>query len=283
MDVRLLIEQYTSFSLTMISSALYELTDDKSMLYFHDKERSDLFFIYLNEFLNTQFTSPIDGKKKVSLFTLMEDFCSSYQQNEDFDRFLDAIKVTKEFLFKKRYYKYYISPFDIDFKISFAELINFQSNYSKHSYYHLTKMKEKLKKHFKKNNIPNYENEDYNEHLAYFKETVLDDRLNFNQTHIVEQLGNLFLSYWDLLNSRHQYRIEKLIKEHIKKKGRLSKWDIKKPDDLNEVEEFFWLIKSRSRFERNRISDLIPSTWSSLIEKETTKEDMIEKIDKYYA
>lgn len=63
MDTRLLIKEFTSFSLSMISPSLYTLTDDKSMLYFHDSERSDLFFVYLNEFLNTQFPSPIDRKK----------------------------------------------------------------------------------------------------------------------------------------------------------------------------------------------------------------------------
>lgn len=277
MDVNLLIKEYTSFSLTLLSPALYELRDDKSMLYFHDQEKSDLFFIYLNEFINTQFPSPIDEKKKVSLFTLMEDYCTEYQQNEDFSKFLGVIHETRKFFFRKRFYKYYISPYDIDFEVSFAELINIQSNYSKHSYYRLTKMKEKIKKHFKKNNIPNYEQEDYNEHLAYFKEAVLDDRLNFNQIHIVEHLGKLFLAYWDLLNAKHQYRIEKIINEHIKEKGILAKWDIRKPNNFDNVEEFFWTIKGRLRFDRNRISDLIPNTLTPLIEKETTKENMIER------
>jgi hypothetical protein len=138
-------------------------------------------------------------------------------------------------------------------------------------------MKQKLKKHFKENNIPNYEEEDYNEHLSYFKEAVLDDRLNFNQTHIVELLGKLFLSFWDLLNSSCQFRIENLIREHIIKNGRQAPWRIQKPNNLTLVEEFFWIIKSRTRFERKRISDLIPSTWPPLIEKETTKDNMIVK------
>lgn len=260
----------------MISPTLYELTDDKSMLHFHDSERSDLFFIYLNEFINTEFTSPID-RKKVSLFGLMEDFCSQYKHNEDFARFLNVIQETKEYFFKKRYYKYYISPYDIDFEISFAELINIQSNYSKHSYYHLIRMKEKLKKHFERNNIPDFENEDYNEHLEYFKEAVLDDRLNFNQTHIVEQLGKLFLAYWDLLNSKYQTRIETIIREHIAKNGRLARWDFEKPENFDDIEEFFWTIKGRMRFDRSRIADLIPKTWNPLIEKETSKYNMIEK------
>jgi hypothetical protein len=276
MDTRLLIKEFTSFSLTLISTSLYKLTDDKSMLYFHDSERSDLFFIYLNEFLNTEFTSPID-RRKVSLFGLMEDVCSQYKHNEDFERFLNVIQETKEYFFKKRYYKYYISPHDIDFEISFAELINIQSNYSKHSYYHMTRMKEKLKKHFERNNIPDFENEDYNEHLEYFKEAVLDDRLNFNQTHIVEQLGKLFLAYWDLLNSKYQNRIEAIIREHIAKNGRLARWDFEKPKDFDDIEEFFWTIKGRLRIDRRRIADLIPRTWNPLIEKETSKDSMIEK------
>jgi len=277
MDIRLLIEQYTSFSLTIISPTLFELTDDKSMLYFHDDERADLFFIRLNEFLTTSFQSPLDSSKKVSLFALMEDFCLQYKHNDDFNNFLQIIEETKEFFFKKRYYKYYISPYDIDFEISFADLINFQSNYSKHSYYHLTIIKNKLKKHFKKNNIPNYEQEDYNEHLAYFKEAVLDDRLNFNQTHMVEKLGKLFLAYWELLNSNHQNRIQDLIRDFIEKNGRLVQWKIDKPNDLTDIEEFFWTIKGLPKFNRNRLTDFIPKTWNPLIEKETKIDNMIEK------
>lgn len=277
MDVRLLIDQYTSYSLKMLSPFLYELTEDKKMIYFHDEERYILFFIYLNEFLNTVFPSPIEEGKKISLFSLMEQYCNSFHENDDFAKFSHSIKETRDFFFKKRYYKYYISPYDIDFEISFSELINFQSNYSKHSNYHLSQIKDKLKKHFKKNNIPKFGNEDYNEHLAYFKEAVLDDRLNFNQTHMVQQLGELFLSYCDLLNSKHQTRIEEIIKKHIEKKGRLSKWDLKKPDDLNHVEEFFWLIRGRSRFKRKRIENIIPNTWFRLIERETSKENMIVK------
>jgi hypothetical protein len=277
MDVRLLIEQYTSFSLTIISPTLFELTDDKSMLYFPDEERADLFFIRLNEFINTSFESPLDPSKRVSLFNLMEDFCIKYEHNDDFNKFLQTIKETKEFFFKKRFYKYYISPYDIYFEISFAELINFQSNYSKHSYYHLTIIKNKLKKHFRKNNIPNYENEDYNEHLAYFKEAVLDDRLNFNQTHMVEKLGELFLSYWELLNSSHQNRIQDLIHDFIEKNGRLAQRKIDKPNDLTDIEEFFWTIKGLPKFRRNRLTDIIPKTWNQLIEKETNINNMIKK------
>lgn len=277
MNITLLFRQYTSFALTIISPRLFELTEDKSMLYFHDEERSDLFFIHLNEFLNVTFPSPFDSNKKISLFQLMEDFCLQYHQIDDFQKFLFVMNETKEFFFKKRFYKYYISPHDIDFEISFAELIHFQSNYSKHSYYHLTRVKDKLKKHFKKNNIPNFEKEDYNEHLSYFKEAVLDDRLNFNQTHMVEKLGELFLSYWNLLNSKHQSRILNLIREFIAQNGRLVQWKIDKPNDLTEAEEFFWEIRGLSKFERTRISDFIPKTWNPLIEKETDKNNMIDK------
>lgn len=277
MDVRLLIEQYTSTGLTLLSPTLYELSSDRKIAYFHDDERSDLFFIRLNEFLNTQFHSPIDQNKKLSLFTLMEEFCFQYQENETFNKFLKISQETKEFFFKKRYYKYYISPFDIAFEISIAELVNFQSNYSKHSYYHLTNIKEKLKRHFKKNDIPNFENEDYNEHLAYFKEAVLDDRLNYNQTKIIQQLGELFLAFWDLLNSNEKERIDKIINEHISKNGKGSKWNFEKPTDLNKIEEFFWIIKGRFKYDRKRIEKFVPETWKHLIEKETSKENMIEK------
>jgi hypothetical protein len=277
MDTRLLFSQYTSFALTLICPRLFEPTECKSIVYFHDEERSDLFFIRLNEFLNTTFISPLDSKNKTSIFNLMEEFCMQYNQIDDFKNFLSIISETKEFFFKKRFYNYYISPHEIDFEISFAELIHFQSNYSKHSYYHLDYIKKKLKNHFKKNNIPDYEKEDYNEHLSYFKEAVLDDRLNFNQTHMIEKLGKLFLSYWDLLNSKHQSRILNLIREFKVKNGIFVQYKIDKPNDLNDAEEFFWEIKGLTKFDRTRISNLIPKTWNSLIEEKTDKNNMIDK------
>lgn len=277
MDVRLLFDQYTKFSLSIISPSLFELTNDKSVIYFHDEEKSDLFFIRLNEFLNTSFTSPYDKKSKTTLFKLMEQFCIQYKEIDDFNKFLQTIKETEKYFFKKRFYKYYISPYDIDFEISFAELINFQSNYSKHSYYHLNIIQDKLKKHFKKNNIPDFENEDYNEHLTYFKEAVLDDRLNFNQTHIVEKLVELFLSYWEILHSNHQNRILDLIYDFIKKNGRLVQWKIDKPNNLTEIEEFYWSIKGINKFPKNRLLDYLPNTWKPLIEKESSIGNFINK------
>lgn len=277
MDVRLLIEQYSRFALTIISPTLYGLSDDKSTLFFHDEDKYDLFFIYLNEFIKTEFVSPINEVKKVSLFTLLEDYFTQYKYDECFNEFLNVIEETKCFFLKKRYYRYYISPHEIDLEISFGDLINIQSNYSKHSYYHLNRIKGKLKKIFEKNNVLSFEQEDYNEHLEYFKEAVLDDRLSFNQTMIVEQLGRLFLAYWDLLNSDHKNRIDNIIREHIINNGRMAKWDFDKPENLNDIEEFFWLIKGRWRFERKRIYDLVPKTHVLLIERETAPNNMIER------
>lgn len=59
------------------------------------------------------------------------------------------------------------------------------------------------------------------------------------------------------------------------KKGSLALLDFKKPENLDDIEEFFWLIKGRIRFDRNRIADLIPKASNDLIEKETLKDNMI--------
>lgn len=277
MDYRFLFDQYSSFSLTLITPTLYEVTDDKSMVYFHDEDKSDLFFIRLNEFLNTEFTSPISSPKKVSIFELMYETCEQFNEVIEFQRFLENINIARDYFSKKRYYRYYISPHDIDFEISFKELINIQANYSKHSFYHLNKMKEKIKKHFKENDIPNYENEDYNEHLSYFKEAVLDDRLNFNSTHFVEILGELFVSYWTLINSKYAMRIRHLRNEYKLANGIEEIWKMQKPNDLNEIESFFWSIKGCFNYDLERLLKYIPKTWEPLIEQETTRENMILK------
>ena len=43
----------------------------------------------------------------------MEDFCKQFKDNEDFNSFLLIINETKDFFFKKRFYKYHISPYDV--------------------------------------------------------------------------------------------------------------------------------------------------------------------------
>lgn len=263
--------------MTLISSRLYELVDDKSIAYFHDEERSDLFFIHLNEFLNTSFNSPLNNDKQVSVFQLMIDVCQPYSDNYSFKIFLNESERVKDFFFKPRYYKYYLSPYDIDLEISFAELIYFQANYSKHSFYHLNILKKKLKTIFEKNKISNFERENYNDHLSYFKEAVLDDRLNFNQTQMLKILGNYFLRYWELINSPDNRRIKESIQEFIAKNGRLVKWDIEEPEKMNDVEKFHWQIKSVSFCDRERIESLIPVTNEYLIEKNTSSKNRIEK------
>jgi len=275
MDYRFLFDQYSSISLSLITPTLYEVTDDKSMVYFHDEDKSDLFFIRLNEFLSTEFTSPISNPRKVTVFELMYETCHLYSHIPEFQIFSKEIEATREYFSKKRYYRYYISPHDIDFEISFKELINIQANYSKHSFYHLNKMKAKIKRHFKKNEIPNYENEDYNDHLSYFKEAVLDDRLNFNTTHIIEILGKLFIPYWTLMNSKYAMQIRRIRNEYKLKHGQEKMWKMAKPNNLDEVGDFFWSIKGSFNFELQRLLKYIPNTWEPLIEKQTTKDNMI--------
>lgn len=283
MDIRLLIKETNSIALTLLSSRLYDIREDflvkdDNYVIFHDDERFDLFFIHLNEFLNTEFKSPLDGKKKVSIFQLLIDYCDEYSYNDSFRNFLDTANKTKEFFLKKRYYKYYISPHIIDFEISFSELINFQANYSKHSFYHLNNIKNKLKNIFEQNDIQDFENEDYNSHLDTFKEAVLEDRLQFNQTHFIIVLGDLFLSFWDLINSLDNKRIRIAIQEFINKNGRLAKWNIEKPVNMNSVENFHWEIQGFLFYERNRLEKFIPKKHRFFpIEKETNAFDMIER------
>ena len=140
-------------------------------------------------------------------------------------------------------------------------------------------MKKNLKKVFEKNQVPNFENEDYNDHLEYFKECVLDDRLNFNTTHFIEKLGNFFLAYYDLINSNDNIRIRKAIQDFIEKNGKpLTKWNVPHPENMTEVEKFHWEIKFITRFDRERLEKFIPKTSKYLIEQESSLENPIIKI-----
>lgn len=278
MDIRLLVEQMNHFALTLMSPRLYSLTEDKSMAYFHDDNSNDLFFIHLNEFLNTSFPSPFNSIIRVSIFELFNNVCEKYSDQNSFSRFLIVAKVIKDFFHQKRYYKYYISPYEIDFEISFAELINFQSNYSKHSFYHLSNLEKKLKSIFQRNRIESFEEEDYIEHLKSFKEFVLDDRLNFNQTLMLEFLGKYFIAYWELINSVDNRRIKEAIHKFISEHGRTAKWNIERPIDMNMVEEFHWQMKGVYTFEKERLSEFIPKTHQYLIERPTSPENKIEKV-----
>lgn len=277
MDYKLLINQHNNIALTLISPVLYEIKGD-DIAYLHSDEHHDLFFIHLNEYLNVKFNSPFDETKRVSVFTLMIDLARNFEGNDSFANFLKEAEEIQDFFLKKRYYRYYISPYEIDFETSFSELIWFQANYSKHSVYHIDELKKNLKKIFKKNQVPNFENEDYNDHLEYFKEYVLDDRLNFNTTHFIEVLGKFFLAYYDLINSNDNIRIRKAIQDFIEKNGKPhSKWNIIPPANMSEVEKFHWEIKSINWFDRARLEDFIPSTQLYLIERETSIQNPIIK------
>jgi len=283
MDIKLLIYELNSVALTLVSSRLYDIrynyiVQNDNILLFKDKEKHDLFYIYLNEFINTEFKSPLNGQSRVTLFQLFIDYCEQYSYNESFKRYLDTAYSTKDFFFKKRYYKYYISPYTINFEISFADFINFQANYSKHSFYHLDNLKKKLKTIFKENGVENFENENYNSHLAYFKEAVLDDRLEFNQTHFLVVLGDLFLAFWDLINSHDNARIRKTQLDFIQKHGRLAMKNINQPDNMTDIEKFHWNIKGFSSHDRERLENFLPQKDKNFpIEEETSKTNMIKR------
>lgn len=277
MDLQLLISQFNSIALTLISPTLYGLTDDRDTAYFHTEIHSNWFFVQLNEFLNTRFNSPLDNDQRVSVFQLTIDVLSEYSDNVYFEEFLNQAGQVKKFFFETRYYRYYISPFEISLSLSLADLINYHANYSKHSLYHLNIIKKNLLEIFKQNNIPNHEQEDYNDHLVYFKEAVLDDRLNYNQTRMIEVLGNFFLSYWWLINSPERDRIDLAIRRFTEEHGRSAKWDLKMPENMNKTERFFWDIKGLSFCKRDRLEENIPETNKYLIEKETSFDDVIDK------
>lgn len=282
MDEKLLISEINSTGLTIISPLLFSIrenyiTENDNILIFHDEERSDLFYIHLNEFINTAFISPIDGKK-VSLFQLFISYCEQYSHDKNFKKFLLIAYETRDFFFKKRFYKYYLSPYDIELDVSFSDLINFQANYIKHSFYHLDNLKAKLKKYFKQNGVENFENKDYNNHLDYFKEAVLDDRLEYNQTHICIVLGDFFLGFWDLMHSGDYFTIRDIVNDIVKKHGNYVIWSTVKPDNFTEMEEFYWKMKGALSYPKTRLMDNIPSKLKKYpVEVETTKEKILER------
>ena len=119
------------------------------------------------------------------------------------------------------------------------------------------------------NDIENIPDEDYNEHLHYFKEAVLDDRLSFNQTKIVEEVGCYFLELYNLLHCDENIRIRVAINDFILRNGRLAKWNINPPENMTKGELLHWEIKGLScwRFDQSRLTDFIPKTATYLIEK----------------
>ncbi|MBL7963516.1 MAG: hypothetical protein JNM31_06690 [Flavobacteriales bacterium] len=269
-DVQLFVEQLGGTGLTLISPFLYELSGDSGLLLFHDTTRADMFWIHLNEFIKTTFPSPLDGKR-CTLFQLAHTYFSMYSPNPAVDQYLETSTTLSEFLFRKRHYLYYISPHDLQFETSLAELVWIQANYSKHNLFHLSNVKERLKKYFLNAGISTVEDENYNEHLGYFKEAVLDDRLNFNQTHIVEHLGKYFLSLWDLMNSSDRRRIDEAVWQYISEHGRLAPLNmIQEPPDMSPIERFHWENKWHSRIERGRLEHLVPHTPHVLIEEDTS-------------
>lgn len=269
MNTHLLIEENFHVALTLLSSNLYHITDDKSEIWFHDDNAYDLFYIHLNEYIKTEFISPIDNKTKVSLFDLTLQFFDGYNDCEYFKNFIQRGNLFKNFLIQTRSYEKYISPYELTITTSFAELINIQANYIKHSFYHLTQMKGKLRKMFKANGIDNISDEQYNEHLQYFKEAILDDRLSFNSTKIVEEVGLYFQELYNLLHCDENIRIRIAINDFIIKNGRLAKWNIEPPENMTKGELFHWDMKGLScwRFDKNRLTDCIPKTAHYLIEK----------------
>ncbi len=268
MDVQLFIEENFHVGLTLIDSNLYRIADDKSQIQFHDENAYELFYIHLNEYINTEFRSPLNYQANITLLDLTIQFFKGYN-SQHFVEFINVAKHFKEFLFKKRAYKYYISPYDIKLETSLAELINIQANYSKHSFYHLKRMKDKLRRIFQSNNIQSFESEDYNDHLSYFKEAVLDDRLCFNGTKIVEEIGKYFLAFHALMFCDDTIRIRIAIQDCLRKPGQVGFRNIVPPENMTDEELFFWEVKFLSywRFDSSRLSDLIPITSAYLTEK----------------
>lgn len=268
MDNRLFIEENFHVGLTLIHSDLYRIAGDKSQIQFHDENAYNLFYIHLNEYINTEFPSPRDHKTKVSLLDLTIQFFDQYESLH-FKAFVKKAKAFREFLFRPRSYDYYISPYDIKLETTLSELINFQANYVKHSFYHLTRIKGKLKRIFEKNNISNFESENYDEHLSYFKEAVLDDRLCFNATKIVEEIGKYFTAFYELMYCDDTIRIRMAIEQCIREHGQMGIRNIIPPENMTDEELFFWEVKwvSSWRFKSERLTDLIPVTSPYLTEK----------------
>jgi hypothetical protein len=274
MDIRLFVSQLNSVGLTLINPRLYSFLSDGSAV-FHDQERYELFWIRLNEFINTKFDSPLD-RTKTTLFDLTSNFFRQYMPNEHVAKFMVASEVTRDFFFRPRYYRYYLSPHVVAFETSLSELIGIQANYSKHSLYRLSQMKARIKGYFKAAGVASFETEDYDDHLEYFKEAVLDDRLELNQTLVLEQIGKYFLALWDLLHAPDRKRIDDAVWAFIAKHGRTARWVINEPPDMSDLERFYWQIKGGSHFERGRIADHVPQTPPYLVEPLTSPANVLD-------
>ncbi len=257
----ILFRENQSVMLTMLHKDLYRITDDKSVIMFHDHNCHKLFFIYLHDYISAKFKDPTIQKSDISLFDLTLKFCGKYQKNEYFKKIIKTGNTLKKFLSKeKTYYKIYIPPHTIDLKTSLLELINFAGNEAKHSYFRLSQLKQKMHKFFEANHISICEDKEYYDHLEYFMENVVEDKLNYHQTKIVELLGNYFLAINVMLNSKYCSRVRKIRNDAIKKHKLGEPLDIKKPNDLLNIEEFYWKIMWVGGVENKRLTELIPKT-----------------------
>jgi hypothetical protein len=262
LNEEILFSENVSIMLNLLHKDLYSLPgDSKSTLLFHDHNCHKLFFIYLHDYLSAEFNHPENNKSKISLFKLTMEFCRKYQNDKYFKKVVEEGELLDKFLKRERIYKKtYLPPHILDIKTNLYELISFAGNEAKHSYFRLNTLKEKLRNFFKKNNIPEFDDKNYYEHLEYFMEYVIGDRLNYHQTKVVELVGKYFLAINRMLNSKNCQRVRSARNEAMRTSVPGQMLNIEKPNNLTEVEEFYWKIKWVGGVKDERLISLIPET-----------------------
>ncbi len=259
----ILFRENISMMLSLISEDLYWIAENKSMILFHDDNSHKLFFIYLHDYLRAQCKNPEDWKSDIPpLFELTKTICKKFKDDTYFTDILEKWTALESFLSKERIYtNIYISPHELTVKTNLFELICFAGNDGKHNYFRLSWLQDKLCWLFERNNIKIDRNDSkvLYDHLEYFMEALVENKLNYHQTKIIELLWKYFLAINRMLNSETQKKMNSIMWENHKK-GNFTF----QPSNLSPLEEFYWDIRQISGIPDKRLIDLIPETDSYL-------------------
>lgn len=277
MDEEILFRENIDVALSLINEDLYRVVN-KSLVLFHDNNCFKLFFIYFHDYSSSEFSHPSNSKRKTSLLDLTLEFCGKYKKDKCFNKILKDGNILLKFLSKKRKYPNIsfkqsinsVGSRSVDFEMSISEMITFFCNYSKHSYFRLSKLKKKMGKYLNLKDLNLVSEEDYYNQLEYFIRYFIVGKLNYHQTKVVELAGNYFLSINNMMNSEHHNKFMDIIKGHMMKalmendsKGAVDLNKPKlplKPNNLSEIEELFWKIMWVERIKDPKFVNLIPST-----------------------
>lgn len=200
-DIDLLVRENVDAMLTLIGPQLYTVKQD--MIVFRDQNTFQLFFIHLNEYLNSEFQHPLSGNK-VSLLELTVDvFASAFEDSELLRVFLVKSADLTSFLSKQRTYDdVYLDGLNRTVTTDLYELINFHANASKHNYYRIKRLRMKIAKMI---GSLSADGDSVVDSLESYMEFVVENKLLYHSSFLIELLGNYFVAMRTLVVDTKKY------------------------------------------------------------------------------